>query len=109
MYQSWSWLTFLHWSYPPEVLQRLLPSSLRVHDFDGRAWVGVTPFVLGDLRTPVAPAPPWFSRFPETNVRTYVVGPDGRTGSGSSPWTRPGWSRCWSPARPMCCPTCGRR
>jgi len=44
------------------------------------AWVGLTRFVLGDLRTPVAPAPPWFSRFPETNVRTYVVGPDGREG-----------------------------
>ena len=27
-----------------------------------------------------APAPPWFRRFPETNVRTYVVGPDGREG-----------------------------
>jgi uncharacterized protein len=80
MYQTWSWLTFLHWSYPPEVVQRLLPGSLRVHDFDGRAWVGVTPFLLQDLRTPVAPALPWFSSFPETNVRTYVVGPDGREG-----------------------------
>ena len=29
---------------------------------------------------PVAPAPPWFTSFPETNVRTYVVGPDGREG-----------------------------
>ena len=36
--------------------------------------------MLGDLRTPLAPAPPWFARFPETNVRTYVVGPDGREG-----------------------------
>jgi uncharacterized protein YqjF (DUF2071 family) len=80
MYQTWNWLAFLHWSYPPEVVQRLLPSRLRVHDLDGRAWVGLTPFVLGDLRTPAAPAPPWFSRFPETNVRTYVVGPDGREG-----------------------------
>ena len=80
MYQRWSWLAFLHWSYPPEVVQRLLPASLAVHDFDGRAWVGLTPFVLGDLRTPVAPAPPWFASFPETNVRTYVVGPDGREG-----------------------------
>jgi uncharacterized protein YqjF (DUF2071 family) len=76
MYQTWSWLSFLHWSYPPEVVQRLLPANLRVHDFDGRAWVGLTPFVLRDL----SPAPPWFARFPETNVRTYVVGPDGREG-----------------------------
>ena len=80
MYQSWSCLSFLHWPYPPEVVQRLLPASLRVHDLDGRAWVGLTPFLLEDLRTPVAPAPPRFSSVPETNVRTYVVGPDGREG-----------------------------
>jgi uncharacterized protein YqjF (DUF2071 family) len=80
MYQTWSWLGFLHWSYPPEVVQRLLPAGLRVHRFDDRAWVGLTPFFLRDLRTPVAPAPPWFTSFPETNVRTYAVGPDGREG-----------------------------
>ena len=80
MYQTWSWLSFLHWSSPPAVVQRLLPTSLRVHDFDGRAWVGLTPFLLEDLRTPLVPAPPWFAGFPETNVRTYVVGPDGREG-----------------------------
>ena len=80
MYQTWSWLTFLHWSYEPRVLQRLLPARLEPHTFDGRAWVGLTPFLLQDLRAPVAPALPWFTSFPETNVRTYVVGPDGREG-----------------------------
>jgi uncharacterized protein YqjF (DUF2071 family) len=80
MYQTWSWLSFLHWSYAPQVLEGLLPGRLRPHTFDGRAWVGLTPFLLRDLRTPVAPAPPWFASFPETNVRTYVVGPDGRDG-----------------------------
>jgi uncharacterized protein len=80
MYQTWTWLTFLHWSYPPAVVQRHLPDSLQVHTFEGRAWVGVTPFFLEDLRTPVAPALPWFTSFPETNVRTYVRGPDRREG-----------------------------
>jgi uncharacterized protein YqjF (DUF2071 family) len=80
MYQTWRWLAFLHWPYPPAVVQRLLPPSLRVHDFDGRAWVGLTPFLMEDVRTPVAPAPRWCASFPETNVRTYVVGPDGRDG-----------------------------
>src|SRR5215218_10553465 len=28
MYQTWSWLAFLHWSYRPAVLQRLLPAGL---------------------------------------------------------------------------------
>src|SRR4029450_13058027 len=66
--------------YEPGVLERLLPARLRPHTFDGRAWVGLTPFLLEALRTPLAPAPPWFASFPETNVRTYVVGPDGREG-----------------------------
>ena len=80
MYQTWSWITFLHWSYPPAVVQRLLPGSLEVQTFQGRAWVGLTPFFLQDLRTPISPALPWFTSFPETNVRTYVHGPDGREG-----------------------------
>jgi uncharacterized protein YqjF (DUF2071 family) len=80
LYQTWRWLAFLHRSYPPAVVQRLLPPSLRVHDLDGRAWVGLTPFLMEDVRTPLAPAPPWSASFPETNVRTYVVGPDGREG-----------------------------
>jgi uncharacterized protein len=80
MYQTWSCISFLHWSYQPEVVQQSLPDGLRVHRFDGRAWVGLTPFFLEDLRTPVAPALPWFTSFPETNVRTHVRGPDGREG-----------------------------
>jgi uncharacterized protein YqjF (DUF2071 family) len=80
MYQTWSWISFLHWPYEPAVVQRLLPERLEVQTFQGRGWVGVTPFFLEDLRTPVAPALPWFTSFPETNVRTYVRGPDGREG-----------------------------
>jgi uncharacterized protein len=80
MYQTWTWLAFLHWSYEPAAVQRLLPDSLQVHTFQDRAWVGLTPFLMEDLRTPVAPAPPWFASFPETNVRTYVRGPDRREG-----------------------------
>jgi uncharacterized protein len=80
MYQSWRWLSFLHWSYEPAVLARLLPGRLRPHTFQGRAWVGLTPFLLQDLGTPLAPVPPWVAGFPETNLRTSVVGPDGRQG-----------------------------
>jgi uncharacterized protein YqjF (DUF2071 family) len=79
MYQTWTWLSFLHWSYDPAAVQRLLPASLKIHTFQGRAWVGLTPFLMEDLRTPVAPAL-WFTSFPETNVRTYVRGPDQREG-----------------------------
>lgn len=80
MFQSWNQLTFLHWSYEPEIIQRLVPSPLEVDTFDGRAWVALTPFINENVRTPLVPAVPWLSRFPETNVRTYVRAPDGSRG-----------------------------
>src|SRR3954447_13423987 len=80
MFQRWQNLTFLHWRYEPETIKRLLPQGLKIDTFDGSAWVGLTPFVLCDLRAPFTPAVPWISRFPETNVRTYVKGPDGTRG-----------------------------
>ena len=80
MFQRWQNLTFLHWRYEPEMIQRLLPPGLALDTFDGSAWVGLTPFLLYDLRAPFTPAVPWISRFPETNVRTYVKGPDGERG-----------------------------
>lgn len=75
----WADLTFLHWRYRPEDVQRLLPRGLEVETFDGAAWVGLVPFVM-TVRAARGPAVPWASFFPETNVRTYVRGPDGRTG-----------------------------
>lgn len=80
MFQRWRFLTFFHWRYQPDAIRRLLPSQIMLDTFDGAAWVGLTPFLLTDLRPPLFPALPWISRFPETNVRTYVRGPDGEGG-----------------------------
>lgn len=80
MFQRWQWLTFLHWRYEPETIRRILPRQVTLDTFDGSAWVGLTPFLLTGLRPPGAPALPWLSQFPETNVRTYVRGPDGEGG-----------------------------
>src|SRR5262245_34843152 len=80
MMQHWRRLAFLHWRYPPDVVQALLPEGLRVETFDGDAWVGLIPFLMAGVRLPRVPALPWLSRFAETNVRTYVTGPDGRSG-----------------------------
>ena len=79
MIHRWDNLTFLHWSYEPELIQRLLPSGYTVSCFDGSAWVGLVPFEMV-VRPPRLPAVAWLSRFPETNVRTYVTAPDGSTG-----------------------------
>ena len=80
MLQSWRWLTFLHWRYEPTLIRGRLPKGLELDIFDGVAWIGLTPFVLENLRLPLLPALPWISRFPETNLRTYVRGPDGEPG-----------------------------
>lgn len=76
---DWSDISFLHWPVPPEDIEALLPQGLRPLTWEGRAWVGVTPFFIRvrPLWLPVVP-PRW--AFPETNVRTYVAGPDGREG-----------------------------
>jgi uncharacterized protein YqjF (DUF2071 family) len=69
MSQTWGRLTFLHWPYDPELVRPLLPPGLVLDTFDGAAWIGLVPFEIHNLR--------WIPHFPETNVRTYVIGPDG--------------------------------
>jgi uncharacterized protein YqjF (DUF2071 family) len=80
MYQSWNWLTFLHWQYPPETIQAILPEGLTVDQYDDDAWVGLVPFQVNGLRLPMMRAIPWISSFPETNVRTYVRDANGDRG-----------------------------
>ncbi|HJR26217.1 MAG TPA: DUF2071 domain-containing protein [Acidimicrobiales bacterium] len=80
VHQRWRDVSFLHWRYDPDALQARLPDGLRVDTFDGDGWVTLTPFVVEGFRPPLLPALPVLSTFPETNVRTYVVGPDGRDG-----------------------------
>lgn len=79
MLQRWETSTFLHWKYPPEVVQRLLPQGLTVEAHDGDVWVGLVPFTM-DVTVPHVPALPWLGRFCETNVRTYVRDEAGRAG-----------------------------
>jgi uncharacterized protein YqjF (DUF2071 family) len=80
MYQRWSDLTFLHWAFDPAAIRPIVPPALALDTFDSSAWIGLTPFLLEGLRAPFLPAVPWLSRSPETNVRTYVLGPDGTPG-----------------------------
>jgi uncharacterized protein len=75
----WDTISFLHWPFRPNDLSPLLPQELSVLTYDGTAWVGVTPFFIR-VRPPGVPAIPPGWAFPETNVRTYVAGPDGRQG-----------------------------
>lgn len=69
MSQTWRRLTFLHWPYEPKLVRPLLPPRLELDTFADAAWVGLVPFEIHSLRN--------IPHFPETNVRTYVIGPDG--------------------------------
>ena len=80
MRQTWKNLTFLHWRYEAETVRPALPPQLTLDTFDGSAWIGLAPFVLAGVQPFGLPAMPWISQFPETNVRTYVLGPDGKPG-----------------------------
>jgi uncharacterized protein len=79
MRQRWERLTFLHWRFQPDAVQRLLPAGLTADLHDGAAWVGLVPFFM-HVASAGGHEVPWASRFCETNVRTYVRDSDGRTG-----------------------------
>jgi uncharacterized protein len=78
--QTWNDLLFLHWPVPAAALRRAVPEALAIEEHDGTAWLGITPFEVSGARPRGLPPLPWLSRFPETNVRTYVRPPGGRPG-----------------------------
>ena len=75
--QNWRELFFLHWSYAPEVIAPHLskwmePKGMELDLWEGRAMVGVVPFLMRGVR------PSWLPKmfamdFLETNLRTYVI------------------------------------
>jgi uncharacterized protein YqjF (DUF2071 family) len=75
----WECLSFVHWPMEPADVARRLPEGLEVDAFHGAAWVGLVLFRL-TVALPRVPPAPWLSTFLETNVRTYVRGPDSRRG-----------------------------
>ncbi|MFI6151015.1 YqjF family protein [Streptomyces sp. NPDC051109] len=66
----WTRQAFVHWPYPPPVIQSLLPPQLEADVFEGQAWVSMTPFLMSRTRVLGVPMP--WGTFPETNLRTYV-------------------------------------
>ncbi len=79
MAQSWHHLLFAHWPLPPAVLRPLIPADLDLDTFDGQAWLTIVPFEMCHVHWRGVPEVPFFSTFPELNVRTYVDD-DGKPG-----------------------------
>jgi len=76
MLQRWHEISFFHWSCDPTLLQSRLPPGLRIDTHEGKAWISLTPFLLTGLRPRLFPHALGLT-FPEMNLRTYAVGPDG--------------------------------
>jgi uncharacterized protein YqjF (DUF2071 family) len=72
MAQTWTDLLFGHWEVDIEALRRQLPAALDVDTHEGRAFLGITPFGVENLRLRGLPALPAVSSFLELNCRTYV-------------------------------------
>lgn len=70
--QVWNDLAFLHWPVPASLIQPHIPPGLTVDEYDGQAWIAVTPFRISGATMHGVPPLPGISTFPELNVRTYV-------------------------------------
>jgi uncharacterized protein YqjF (DUF2071 family) len=72
MHQTWQNLLFLHWPVDPALLRPLIPTRLAIDTYDGKAWIGVTPFAMTNVHLTSLPAIPGLDSLFELNVRTYV-------------------------------------
>jgi hypothetical protein len=104
----WEALTYLHWDLDPDVVAERLPADLEPDLHDCRAYVGLIPFRMARIGIGPLGVPLPQGRFPETNVRTYVVGPDGGRGVYFQSSMSPVWPLRSSHARPTDCRTAGR-
>jgi uncharacterized protein YqjF (DUF2071 family) len=80
MYEKWENLLFLHWEYDPQAIQQTLPNGLYVDTFDGKAYLGIVPFLMRGVRPRLFPVTLGMSDFEELNVRTYVYDSAGTPG-----------------------------
>lgn len=72
MRMTWENLLFMHWPIEASALRSLVPTGLEIDTFQGKAWVGLIPFLMSGVRMARTPRMPTTHRFPECNVRTYV-------------------------------------
>jgi uncharacterized protein YqjF (DUF2071 family) len=73
MKQTWNDLLFAHWPIDADLLRALIPNLLPVDTYEGTAWIAVVPFWMSGVTARGIPPLPYFSQFPEMNLRTYVT------------------------------------
>jgi uncharacterized protein YqjF (DUF2071 family) len=72
LHQDWLDQLFLHWAVDADHLQDLLPSDVTLDLFNGKAWIGITPFRIENTSPGIGPHWSFVPAFHELNVRTYV-------------------------------------
>ena len=70
--QNWVNLTFMHWEVDLKKLRPHVPEGLEIDTFEGKAYIGVVPFMMKNVRPTWFVSTPFVSNFPEFNIRTYV-------------------------------------
>src|SRR5690606_31147711 len=69
----WESLLFIHWAVDADLIVPTLPRDIELDTFEGRAWIGIVPFLMTNTHPRFVPPLPGISRFLELNVRTYVT------------------------------------
>ncbi len=72
MKQTWYDLLFMHWEIPVSHLLPFIPAGLECDTFQEKAYIGIVPFGMSNIRYRFLPPIPFTSAFLELNVRTYV-------------------------------------
>lgn len=83
MENKWRNLLFLHWEFDASEIQKTLPPGLYVDTFQGKAYVGIIPLFIHDVRVKGVPSfliPSNISDLLELNLRTYVYDEEGTPG-----------------------------
>src|SRR4051812_48129968 len=75
MFQQWTDLLFAHWALDAAAVLPLIPRKLELDLFEGKAWVGLTPFRMTNIPLRGLPPIPGAGSFLEMNLRTYVRAP----------------------------------
>ena len=63
MGQTWWGLLFAHWQVPADELRPHVPEPLELDEYEGSAWLAITPFAVTGLHLRGALPPPRVSRF----------------------------------------------
>ena len=78
--QDWLDVSLVHWPVDVSAVRPVLPKGLEPDVFDGSAWLSYLFFRIGRAGGAAGPMLDALGSFPETNLRTYAIAPDGRAG-----------------------------